>query len=286
MNRNTQLAVGMTWGVSALLAVGAQSVAAEAGTGYSLWSQVTHSSVADNNIVPLYGRTHYSGQIDSVALGFDRKINNRLLLGVSLSQARVSLQTPWNFGSYDSSATAIAPYATYLLNDTFTLSGSAGYAMSDIDLMSSAGALVPNTASYASDRAYVSVNLKASRWIDRWNLSGHLGYLYSNEDADGYTWNFGRQVAKTSTDFSQLDVGVKAAYLVGKLMPYVAISYGNDTDVVQSVSVPNRDQEGMVYTVGVNLFGNGPVSGGFYYRTVDRDNIEDDSLSANLTVRF
>lgn len=290
MKRRFDNRVGMA-GCMALACLSGQVVAADAAPGgYSVWSQASHSEVADHNLVdtltlPL--RTHYEGEVNSISLGFDKKINNRLLAGVSLTQTDVSLLTPWNYGTFDSSGMTIAPYATYLLNDLFTVSGALGYGRANVDLMHNAGAPTPGTATYDTDRVYATVNLKASRWYDKLNLSAHLGYTHSSEDADGYLWSDRTiPVPADTVDFGQVDVGVRAAYLVGKVMPYLAISYGNDADITQSVSVPNRDQEGMVYTVGVNLFGAGAMSGGFYYRTVDRDKIEDDTLSANLTYRF
>lgn len=289
--------------LGSFMAAGAK---AQEASGLSVWTATSHSNVADNNTVKTLatpwapatkmGRL-YEGEINTFSLGIDKRQNSRLLTGVSLNTARVSLDTPWNVGSYESDSTSLAPYFTYLLNDTFSLNGSLGYAWNSNTAKSDLnGPFGPNRASYDSGRVFAGLGLKASRWFDKLNLSGHLNYSYSSERIDGYSWknSFGpyQKVKASTTDYGRFEVGAKASYLFGKAMPYIGIAY-SDGDLSRSYSsppaafkVPKSDMDGMVYSLGVNLFVTDAVSAGIHFRSEDRHKVQNDSLSANLTLRF
>jgi hypothetical protein len=249
---------------------------------FSVWSSASHSQVSDTNKVSSTGQISYDGSLDVFSLGFDKRLNDRLLVGFSLGRVDIDLDTPWNLGTYDSQGISIAPYFSYLLNDTLTLSGYLGYTSGDIDVVDN---VLVSTADYGFDRYQGALSLKASRWFGKVNLSGHIGYGLSSEHADAYTDSSGVANAARTNDFEQVDIGIKAGYLYQGVMPYAAISYGNDTNIT-AMNTQDRDEDGLVYTLGTKLFTKGPLSGGFYYRTTDRDKIKNDTFAASLTVRF
>lgn len=281
--------------LGSLLAAGAQ---AQESSGISVWTATSHSNVADNNMVvgPFITGKMYEGEVNTFSLGISKRQNARLMTGVSLNSASVNLDTPWNVGSFESDSVSLAPYFTYLLNDTFSLNGSLGYAWNRNNAESDKNAWAgPNTASYNSRRVFGSLGLKASRWFDRLNLTGHLTYTHSSEHFDSYTWKMAIPpnlwVASTTTDYDRVEAGVKASYLFGKAMPYVGIAYG-DADSNRTYSLPpgvtatKTDLNGVVYSLGVNLFVTNSVSAGIHFRSEDRRKVQNDSLSANLSVRF
>lgn len=278
-----------------LLAAGAQ---AQEASGLSVWTATSHSNVADHNkIVSLFNRgSVYEGEINSFSVGVDKRQNARLLTGVSLNAVNVNLDTPWNIGSFESDSLSLAPYFTYLLNDTFSLNGSLGYAWNHNNAKSDLNnPFSPNTASYNSGRVFGSLGIKASRWFDKLNLTGHLTYTHSSEHFDSYSWKRAgvpfMRVKSTTTDYDRFEAGVKASYLFGKAMPYLGIAYG-DADSNRLYSLPTgftgtkSDLNGFVYSLGVNLFVTNAVSAGIHFRSEDRHKIQNDSLSANLTVKF
>lgn len=295
--------MAVSWAGAGVLILGsmlAAAASAQEASGLSVWSATSHSNVADDNkVIGVFpGGRLYEGEINTFTLGIDKRQNSRLLTGVALTTAKVSLDTPWNVGSYESNSTSIAPYFTYLLNDTFSLNGSLGYVWNQADAKSDLnGPFGPNRASYDSGRTFGSLGIKASRWFDKLNLTGHLNYSYLSERNDGYSWKNGngapyQRVKSSTTDYGRAEVGVKASYLFGKAMPYVGIAY-SDGDLSNSYTmppaafrVPKSDQDGFVYTLGVNLFTTNSVSAGIHFRSEDRHKIQNDSLSANLTVRF
>lgn len=283
-------------GVFLLGSLAAGTVPAQAqDSGLSVWTATSHSNVADNNKDITFNRKQYEGDINTFTLGVGKRQNSRLLTGVALTAAKVSLDTLWNFGTYESDSTSLAPYFTYLLNDTFSLNGSLGYAWNEANMKASLGAVPPNSASYDSGRTFASLGVKASRWFDKFNLTGHLNYSYSTEDIDGYTWDRSGmglaplRVKSSRVDYGRTELGVKASYLYGKAMPYVGIAYA-DGDITRSYVLPpgtrRPDQDGLVYTMGINLFTTNSVSAGIHLRKEDRHKLENNSIAANLTLRF
>lgn len=97
------------------------------------------------------------------------------------------------------------------------------------------------------------------------------------------------RVKSSTIDYGRTELGVKASYLYGKVMPYVGIAYA-DGDITRSYVLPpgtrRPDQDGLVYTMGINLFTTNSVSAGIHLRKEDRHKLENNSIAANLTLRF
>ena len=181
------------------------------------------------------GRVEYEGDIKSVLFGADKLVTDRLVLGLAIGYEESEAFTLYNGGNNDADGYTIAPYAAFFVNNFISIDAAVGYTELEYetDRVSLATAGTTNFGSYDSDRWFAAINLNASGQFNDFLLTGRVGYLYTEEDQDGYTETGGadaRQVSDRKFDLSQLLVGVEVAYNWQSTLPYIGLAWAHDLD--------------------------------------------------------
>ena len=242
------------------------------------WVSFTSSNISDDTL-----GFDYDGDTKGYSVGFDTQIDTNLLAGVSLSYSTTNINSDFNNGKSEGDTYTLAPYFAYTIDDTFSIDGAMGYSWSRTDLERNNGAV---TGSQDGTSYFYNLNAKASHWYDNVNLSGRFGYLLLNGDQNGFTESDSTVVASSDNQLGQLQLNATVAYYTENVMPYFSVTYENDITSTEVAGVTN-DDTGFVYKVGASFYNSGAVSGGISYSTVTgRDNIDNDTFSANIAMKF
>ncbi len=208
--------------------------------GWGFWGTANYLNYdGDNNLEPntatAVPKVIYDADTKSILVGADRLFYDRLVLGIAAGYEDTDVFTFFNGGNTETDGFTIAPYAAYLINDTFSVDAAFGYSSLENDTdrleLGTGSTLV---ADFDSDRWFFSTNINASTTYNEWFLSGRVGYLYSHESQDGYTETGStggagnRTVGERNVHISQLIVGGEAAYNFGRQEPYFGAAYVYD----------------------------------------------------------
>ncbi|OUR64941.1 hypothetical protein A9Q79_06540 [Methylophaga sp. 42_25_T18] len=261
-------------------------------TAYDADIPLTNALDGLGNPVPL---ASYEGDLDSVLIGTDTLIGNQFLVGVAFSYEENDIFTDYNGGDNESDGFTVSPYAAYLFNDIFSIDVSAGYSSLDYDTDR-----IDNTngntirGNFDADRWFVASNINAIINRGNWYFAGRIGYLYTEEEQDGYTETGGptaRTLPDRHIDLSQIIVGFDVAYSFGWYEPYVIVTYLNDINADDGSSAGGlpgntatavNDDDEVQTGIGLRLFDN-DVSGTLEWsRVIGRDTFDSDTLMFTL----
>jgi len=254
------------------------------GSPLCVWASATVSSLRNDLI-----STKYDGYLYLMLIGLDYRVNKNLLLGMAIGYEWTELGTVFNNGSMESDGFTISPYAAYLINDSFS-----------IDLLVSYSDLAYDTertftgvyGGYDADHFMVSSNLNYYYLVGNWCLNARLGYMYAEEDADGFTETDGTRIRQKDTDLGEIQFGGQASYFVNDFELFFAASYHYDTTmdrtkVEANMKRPSNDKDEFETTVGVNVLANDTFQfGAEVSRIFGRDDVENTSVLMNLRILF
>ena len=261
-----------------------------AGSGFnnvSTWANFNRIHSSDDLISTAYDTSTNSG-----LFGVDFVPMENMVLGIAFGYEDHDTKTKFNTGNQDISGYTIAPYMGYLINDTFSFDISFGYSDFDIDQTRTdnvTGTLVNGDTE--SDRWFTSFNLNAFTTYNNWFLSGRVGFVYAEEDQDGYAETgaagaaLNPNVASQTIEFGQFQIGGEAAYAFGNMEPFFAAYYEHDferEDVVVNAGQirPENDEDDIRFSAGVRYFSTGPFSGVLQWDTIlDRADFDSNTLS-------
>ena len=180
----------------------------------------------------------YDADAHNVLAGFDRLFNDHFLMGLAFGYQWVDADTDFNGGGQDNDGFTIAPYAAFLLTDVFSVDVTGGY--SDLDYEQDRISPTDGTdinADFDADRWFVAANANALYIVDSWVFGAKIGYLYTDEEQDGYLETGSaasaaagrlRTVQKRKIDLSQMSASADIAYNFGAWEPYFMATYRND----------------------------------------------------------
>lgn len=272
--------------------------------GWGFWGSFSYTNYdGDNNLRPTAAtgvtKTIYDADTKSFLAGADRLFHDRLVLGVAAGYEDTNVDTLFNGGNTDSDGFTIAPYAAYLINDTFSIDAAFGYSSLEQDTerleLGTGSTLVGD---FDSDRWFFSTNLNASTTYNNWYLSGRVGWLYSDESQDGYTetgstgGTGNRTVGDRDIWISQIIVGGEASYSFGQQEPYFGVAYVNDLSrglgtgaggLPGGVSPIFDDDDEIQLNAGLRMYANRFTAILDLTHVVSRNNF--DSTGVMLTVR-
>jgi uncharacterized protein YhjY with autotransporter beta-barrel domain len=263
--------------------------------GWSIWGSYTRSDL-DSDFIFANSSLAYSAKAQSALAGVDALITERFLIGFALGYQDLSSKTYFNGGGQDSDGIIISPYGAFIINDNFSIDVGGGYSDLEYDQTRiSPGVGTPTVGSFDANRWFFTTNLNAVFVTGDWVIGGRFGYLYTEEDQDGYTETgaAARTVADRNIDLSQLVLGGDLAYSVGPIEPYVSAVYRNDLSKDDGESAgglpgaftsvqPSDDDEFQV-GLGVRYFSNYGVSANLEYSlTEGRDSFSDSTLLLTL----
>ncbi len=259
------------------------------------------SSALTDNLSVWAGAHYFEGESDFAptafesetvggTVGLDYTVSDYVTVGAFISYNDTDTTSAFNGGSADTQAITIGPYANFVVDDIFSVDASIAYTSNDIDNTRTVGAVVA-TGSQDGDSMYVSVGLNAMKWYDNVGLSGRLGWAYSDTDNDAYTDSLGTTFGATDSQLGQISLGGKVSYYGGSYMPYVGATYKYDaiSDNVNTVTPPSpaNDNDEVLLEAGINLFGDGPLSGGISADySVLRDDYDGWGIGGRVSYRF
>jgi Autotransporter beta-domain len=227
--------------------------------GVGLWAQGAYTRIKNSN-----SATIFDGNIITGLVGIDKKfVDDRLLVGLSAGYETMSLDTTFNNGNMDSNGFMVVPYASWKLDDIFSLSASGGGAWINYDmdrLDPSNNAKFTGTTDAA--RYFGAVMLNADKKIENVRLGGSLGAAYTREKKDAFTETAGAvraNVAEQTTRLGQARLGGTVGYDFGLIEPYAGLSGQYDFSKTSLPPVgagqtkPSDDDFGLVPSVGANF---------------------------------
>ncbi len=254
--------------------------------GISLWTNASYSTL-ENDHAP----TAYDGDVTAVSIGGDMRLSDQLMLGLSLGYDVTDMETDANSGNSDTDGFSISPYIAYAITPEHSIDVMLGYARSRTDQVRfQTGTRI--TGDSDTTRRFISANYNYSRWVGLWNLGANAGYVWSRSKRETFTESDNTVNRGTTTINGQFRLGVKAAYWLDGIMPYASLTYEEDiiyarTEVGAGQEQFANDANGFSIALGANIFGDGPLSGGFQVSTVrSRKDVESHTVSANLRYSF
>ena len=205
--------------------------------GVGLWASFSYADF-ESDFAFQGSSLAYNADSQTVLGGIDKLYADRFLLGFAFGYTDVDVNTQFNGGGTENDGYIFAPYVAMLLSDVFSVDLTGGASMLTYDqhrVSPSDGTLT--TADFDSDRWFIATNLNAIITRGKWIFGGKFGYLYTEEEQDGYT-EIGsgtssragtlRTVDDREIDLSQIAVGIDIAYSLGAVEPYVIAGYYND----------------------------------------------------------
>lgn len=231
-------------------------------------------NVSDTTIGSSATATMFDGNVNNLIGGVDYRVSKDFVAGVSTGYDRVKLNFTFS-GLTNSGMTSngwlVAPYASYQINEMFSVDGAYGYAAGDVDSKT-----FGTTTTQKYDRNFLALNLNANYWLDDWQFTGKANYIAAQE-----------KVA-TTNKVEQFRLGGQAGYWIEGMMPYASLTYVRDMKVSTGTIQPvSSDKDAWVASVGANLFSKGALSGGVSYtEEFGRTDSKNFTFMANIGYRF
>ncbi len=251
-----------------------------------LWVSASASAL-DNTLIS----TEYDGGLFLGMMGYDYRINKRLLLGAALGYESTDIDTRFNNGTVQSNAFTVSPYAAFQICDYLSIDVILSYSFLDYDTVRPTF-LGQATGGYDADRYMVSSNLNYYYLTGNWNFNARFGYMYTKEDADGFTESNGNRVQSEDTKIGEFQIGGKVGYFINKFELFVGAYYIYDstmtkTRVLAGQRRPSNDKSEVEAIAGINLFANDTVNLGAEVSTsMGRDDVDNTSVLINISFSF
>jgi len=229
--------------------------AGNGGGKFGLWFAGAYTNVDYNKT-----GSNYDGDLTAGVVGFDYKMNDKLLAGVALGYEDSNITTTFNTGTEDSSGWTIAPYALYQLDKTYSVDASVGYSRLNYDVKRvEPRDLNSITGTTDAKRWFAAANLNGDWTMKKLQIGASAGLLSVSEDKDAYTevGSGGQAVAAKSTDLGRAHIGGDLGYDLGAAVPYISADFRHDynTDSSDSSSVEvgigSRFQFGDAISAGI-----------------------------------
>ncbi len=276
--------------------------------GWGAWLSYGRSDYSSN--MPINSAVQpvasYDANLNNVLVGLDLLLREQFVVGVAFGWEDGTADTAFNGGGQEQDGWTLAPYAAWLISDIFSVDLAGGYSALSydqrrIDPGSAAGTPAYILGEFDSDRWFVSANLNATLDLSGWLLSGRAGYLYTEEDQDGYTETGGVGAARTvrdrHVDLAQAQVALEVSYAFGSLEPYAMADYRLDIQRDEGTAAgglpgsvggtqPDDDDE---FNAGIGLrwFGSNGLSASLEFsHTTGREAFDNNTLLFSLRGDF
>lgn len=257
------------------------------------------TNFADTDIEEDVVATRYKGDIRTYMVGLDYQVDDKVLVGVAFGLESAEIDTAFNAGTINTRSKTISPYASYRLNDMFSVDGVIGYSEGDIDQVRIFG--VPITSETTADRYFAQANVNMVTdvpEVDNLLLSGQLGYLWAIEKVNGFTETNGNTVAGKTNPLQQAQLSLRGGYSFFDVAdnwvfhPYTQLrlmfeTQSNGVEVGLGQAEHPNDRHEAQMALGFDFFSGSQLSGNFEYsRSFARQDFKSDVLSVNLRLKF
>lgn len=261
--------------------------AATPGSRWNAWLSGAENRVA-YEFVPLRSM----GTVHNLVGGADYRWDDKLTVGLSLGLDRTDIATGFNRGSLKGDGWSLAPYASYQIDQTWSVDGMLGFGenrLRSVDV--TAGNVVGDSK---SDRRFGAVNLSWTRWYGATQVIAKGSYIDSEDATGQFRQSNNVTVAAVTNHLSQLRASVQVGFWQpGGWMPWLGWQYVMDvtaptqTNPTGATPPPGNERTGFVFSAGADIYSKGPVSGGFMVSTdFLREDRRQTTVMGNLLFRF
>jgi hypothetical protein len=243
----------------------------------SVWADVAGSYLKNTAA----GAKAYQGWSVTGMSGLDVVLGNAWVAGLAAGYARGDFSVPALNGTRSNSGPVVGPYASYVINEKFTVDGSFTFSRQTNDLLSAG---TPNNLRhFSSDRWATSVNGNYFFDVGKVNVVSFLGYTYAFEHQRGSADSAKVQLTSANVRYGAFKLGGEFSYPIGNFEPYIPLTYEYQmTQVTDGTSHSDLLVGiGVRYTAGDNLK-LGLLGTSEQFRRRQRD----DSIAANLRLSF
>lgn len=188
------------------------------GDGVSKWGMWAQGLWANVNSSEAY--LQMSGNIYDVMVGVDRRIGERLVVGLATGYENVSFTTNFNNGTYKDNGVMLAPYIGVRLTPAWSADASLAYTWLNYTATRQYGSV---SGSFDGDRISASTNLTGNYALGNWRFQPKAGLLYTYEQQNSYVDTSGTNVANNGFALGRLSGGGKVGYDVNGIIPYAKV---------------------------------------------------------------
>jgi hypothetical protein len=272
-----------SWETSPVVVVGGEATtglaAGDVPQRFGLWASVNHSRLENTR-----ESSAYDGHASSLMVGGEYQVDEDVIVGLGVGYERTDIDTVFNNGSLKADGGTVTPYIGYTITPWLRTSLMAGYSYSESDQARSGGTI---TGSQTTTRWFGLASFSANTWIDRFNLTGMVGYLAARDRNRAFTESNGTRVGGSHNTLGQTQVGGQVAYWMGGFMPYVSATYLNDVYRTSQASGQSSGRSAVRLGAGLNLLAEGGAFGGIgVTHEAGRRHAQSTSLVANIGFRF
>jgi hypothetical protein len=198
----------------------------------------------------------FNGSIVSGVAGVDYRALPWLLVGVAGGYEGTSIFTNFNSGKQWSSGAVVSLYGAARLAQNWSLTAQVGKGW--LSYWETHGGV---NGSFGGDRWFGAANINAGTAIDKWRLTGSLGYFFFTETQSGYSETNGNFVPSSTPYLGQIRVKGQAGYEFttdwGSIMPFVGARLEFDTNYSEAPIINSAGQRasnsifGTTFSAGV-----------------------------------
>jgi outer membrane autotransporter protein len=234
--------------------------------------------------------TKFDGDIAAFVGGADYRLTDKIIAGLAVSYEDVDIDTTFNNGTIETKGFGVTPYAVFVLSNKLTADISGSYTWLNTDTTRTNGAV---TGEFDARRYTAGANLNYSHSINKFFMTGTVGFLYINEKQDSYTESNGTFVDENNISIGQGRIGAKVGYDFGKFKPFVMARYEHEFWAPSAPQLgggllsPEEDNDGYVVGAGVDFSISDSVSGGIQATSTEgREDLNLYSISGRVRVLF
>lgn len=272
-----------------------QSTGAAAGNGASdlaVWANVGWTGLEDDN-----SATETDGDMWTGLLGADMALNDRLIVGAALLGEGSSLETTYNGGKVTSHSFGINPYASYMINDVFSVTAMSGVGWSwgDTERLSGGQQV---TGEFSATRYFLSGSADANIPSGNFNLNAAMGLTWSQQFTGSYTESNGTNVDDQTTSSGVYHIQAIPSYAFAVdanqgffLEPYALGRYDYEfakdkISVGTGQAAHANARHGFTIGGGVNIYANDNLSFNLEGTHLMKDKENATTISASGRIRF
>jgi hypothetical protein len=213
------------------------------------WGSIGHNWVRDTQT-----GVDFNGTILSGVAGVDYRALPWLLVGVSGGYEGTSIATGFNSGNQWSGGGVVALYGAARLAPNWSVSAQIGHGW--LNYWETHQNV---SGSFGGDRWFGAANLNTGTTIDKWRLTGSLGYFFFTETQSGYSETNGNFVPSSTPYLGQIRLKGQAGYEFptdwGSIMPFVGARLEFDTNYSSAPVISSIGQRASYSWFGTTFSG-------------------------------
>ncbi|MDA7453025.1 Ig-like domain-containing protein, partial [Candidatus Pelagibacter ubique] len=240
------------------------------------WSSWSEGSVSMTKVGDSKNSSSKEIDVQSLALGFDKKLNNNDLLGFAMQFSQSDSEVGTSGTGIDSKNYNLSVYGTRPLNDDNFVEGLFGVVLTENELVRKSGA---NTLTGSRNGTQIFGSINYGKTIDKedFNLTPiarvDLGYTeldaYSESGTDALT--YGKQTVESGLVSIGLEINDNIKFSNSSLQPFGSFQYGLDFSNSSDTKINYVSDTSTIYTYtpGINSTHLLTTEVGFNYELQD-----------------